>query len=296
MLPTAIRLPLHALTHIFASPVLLLFIFFSIPLVVVGFVCVWWTLFWCDDETDKEKKKGLFSKLGFGGGKKKGADSVDNKGPTIHKCFGVPLAQLVSAEQRVDVPWVVAKAIAFLDTESCLSLEGLFRTVPSMSEVQRLQKLFEESGDPETIDLAALGADPHTVGGLLKRFFRELPEPIFTDLLYEKWTNSQSLPARDEIIKEIQRLFSLLPITNRKVIAALFRYLTKLIQYSSSNKLTSTALGVVWQPNLVWSSSPGHSSLDSLKMGPDGTMMGLVISLMVEHFATSFVCYLNPNC
>jgi hypothetical protein len=102
------------------------------------------------------------------------------------------------------------------------------------------------------------------------------------------------LPSKDEIIKEIQRLFSLLPLVNRKVIAVLFRYLAKLLHYSSANKLTSTVLGVVWQPNLVWSSAPGHSSLDSLKMGPDGTMMGLVVSLMVENF-TSFFVRLHPS-
>jgi breakpoint cluster region protein len=97
----------------------------------------------------------------------------------------------VNERERVDVPWVVVKSVGFLDNEANLALDGLFRTVPSMADVQRLQRVFEESTDQEAIDLTAVGADAHAVGGLLKRFFRELPEPIFTDALYEKWTNSQ---------------------------------------------------------------------------------------------------------
>jgi len=80
--------------------------------------------------------------------------------------------------------------------------------VPSLTDVQKLQKLFEEASDPgapppaspllpqsliiittDTVQLA--GADPHTVGGLLKRFFRDLPEPIFANELYDKWTAAQ---------------------------------------------------------------------------------------------------------
>jgi hypothetical protein len=68
----------------------------------------------------------------------------------------------------------MTRLCSFIEKESGLNQEGLFRTSGNVKIVQRLRKSFDESGDApleDTGDVAAAAA-------LLKQFLRDLPQPV----------------------------------------------------------------------------------------------------------------------
>lgn len=62
--------------------------------------------------------------------------------------------------------------------------EGLFRVTGGASKVKRLKTCL----DAHCIKFEdALEYDTHVLAGVLKLYLRELPEPLLTYSLYEKW-------------------------------------------------------------------------------------------------------------
>jgi hypothetical protein len=63
-----------------------------------------------------------------------------------------------------------------------LDLEGLFRISANKTLLERVQNLIDTGAE---VDFDKLGNDSHLVPGLLKKFFRELPQPVFTHEFYD---------------------------------------------------------------------------------------------------------------
>lgn len=164
--------------------------------------------------------------------------------------------------------------------------EGISSTTPSLAEIQRVQALFEEAADQEKVNLH--GCEFGAVAGALKRFFRELPAPIYTNELYPNFVAIQSLGSMEELLQEIANLFVNLPTANQMILHLVLRWLYKLVQYSAFNKLTSAHLGTLWQPNLIFDSSPGAVMSDSLHMTADGQMLGLIVTMMIDYYPHFF--------
>ena len=67
--------------------------------------------------------------------------------------------------------------------------EGIFRLSGSSTHIKELREAFDRG---EEVDLT-LVKDEHVVTGLLKLYFRELPEPLFTRNLGGELRNIESI-------------------------------------------------------------------------------------------------------
>lgn len=96
------------------------------------------------------------------------------------------------------------------------------------------------------------GIDVTTVACLLKKFFRELPEPIFTNNCYTTITNfiDWSENQRLNILKEL--LNENIPKENKALLNYLLKYLNLVMTYESDNRMNSANLSIVFAPNLIW--------------------------------------------
>ena len=63
-----------------------------------------------------------------------------------------------------------------------MSEVGIYRVAGVLRDVNELREAFDT--DYLKAQVIAFEADIHAVAGLLKKYFRELPDPIFTDALY----------------------------------------------------------------------------------------------------------------
>lgn len=95
--------------------------------------------------------------------------------------------------------------------------------------------------------------DIHSVTGVLKLYFRELPEALFTDHLYptmlEAFNQSQSnLGKRTELLKDC---FTKLPLQNKSTIKFILEHLIRINQHENENKMSLHNLATVFGPTLL---------------------------------------------
>ncbi|KAM7402884.1 hypothetical protein PAMA_003690 [Pampus argenteus] len=162
------------------------------------------------------------------------------------KVFGVPLERLpyYNMECGSVSSFVVdacMKLMAHVDTE------GLFRKSGS---IVRLKALRAKLDVGEECLSAALPCD---VAGLVKQFFRELPEPVLPTELQEAFLKAQQLPTAEERTSATMLLSCVLPDRNLNVLRHFLDFLHNVSKRSAENKMDSSNLSVILAPNLFHS-------------------------------------------
>jgi Fe-S oxidoreductase len=80
--------------------------------------------------------------------------------------------------------------------------------------------------------------DPHCVAGIIKQYFRELPEPLTTYELYEMFLATMLIPEDEEKLKKLKNIFEFLPTLNFEIMKMLSEFLYKITEFSNENKVT----------------------------------------------------------
>ncbi|XP_074548945.1 rho GTPase-activating protein 11A [Halichoeres trimaculatus] len=162
------------------------------------------------------------------------------------KVFGVSLETLPYYNMECgSVPSFLVdacmKLLVHVDTE------GLFRKSGS---VIRLKALRTKLDAGEECLSSALPCD---VAGLVKQFFRELPEPVFPTELQEAFLKAQQLHTEEERTSATMLLSCVLPDRNLSVLRYFFDFLNSVSKRSAENKMDSSNLSVILAPNLLHS-------------------------------------------
>ncbi|XP_023286746.1 rho GTPase-activating protein 11A isoform X1 [Seriola lalandi dorsalis] len=162
------------------------------------------------------------------------------------KVFGISLESLPYYNMECgSVPSFLVdacmKLLAHVDTE------GLFRKSGS---VIRLKALRAKLDAGEECLSTALPCD---VAGLVKQFFRELPEPVLPTELQEAFLKAQQLPTEEERISATMLLSCVLPDRNLCVLRHFFDFLHNVSKRSAENKMDSSNLSLILAPNLLHS-------------------------------------------
>lgn len=160
------------------------------------------------------------------------------------KVFGVSLESLPYYNMECgSVPSFLVdacmKLLAHVDTE------GLFRKSGS---VIRLKALRAKLDTGEECLSTALPCD---VAGLVKQFFRELPEPVLPAELQEAFLKAQQLPTEEERTAATMLLSCVLPDKNLTALRHFFDFLHNVSKRSAENKMDSSNLSVILAPNLL---------------------------------------------
>ncbi|MGH0177386.1 UNVERIFIED_CONTAM: hypothetical protein FKN15_013780, partial [Acipenser sinensis] len=93
--------------------------------------------------------------------------------------------------------------------------------------------------------------DIHCVGSLCKLYFRELPNPLLTYQLYEKFSDAVSAATDEERLVKIHDVIQQLPPPHYRTLEFLMRHLSHLAAYSYLTNMHSKNLAIVWAPNLL---------------------------------------------
>lgn len=167
------------------------------------------------------------------------------------------------------IPPVVRQCVEFLSQPDALETEGLFRRSASVQLVKELQSKYNQ-GQP--VDFHG---DVHLAAVLLKTFLRELEEPLMTFDLYDEITQFQSM-SKEERPRQVKILIlEKLPEDNYQILKYIVQFLSKVMDRSDLNKMTSSNLAVVFGPNLVWAQA-GQLSLSAI--GPINMFTDFVLT------------------
>uniref|UniRef100_A0A8C5NKL3 Rho-GAP domain-containing protein n=1 Tax=Junco hyemalis TaxID=40217 RepID=A0A8C5NKL3_JUNHY len=158
--------------------------------------------------------------------------------------------------------------------EEYVHTEGLFRKSGSLVRLKALKSKLDQG---ENCLSAALPCD---VAGLLKQFFRELPEPILPPHLQEGLCKAQQLGNEK---KTATVLLSCLMAD--RTIAALryfFNFLRAVSLRSNENRMDSSNLAVIFAPNLLHSNENEKMSSSTEKKI---RLQAAVVETLIDHAA-----------
>ncbi|XP_076604034.1 rho GTPase-activating protein 11A isoform X2 [Chaetodon auriga] len=160
------------------------------------------------------------------------------------KVFGVSLESLPYYNMECgSVPSFLVdscmKLLAHVDTE------GLFRKSGSLVRLKALRAKLD-AGE-ECLSTAL----PCDLAGLVKQFFRELPEPILPAELQEALLKAQQLHSEEERTSATILLSCVLPDKNLSTLRHFFDFLHNVSKRSAENKMDSFNLSVILAPNLL---------------------------------------------
>ncbi|KAM9975143.1 hypothetical protein ACTFIW_008621 [Dictyostelium discoideum] len=144
----------------------------------------------------------------------------------------------------IELPPLVSRSIDLL-MEQGISSVGIFRTCASATALKKIKTRFESGED---IDLKAENIDVDTVAGVLKSYFRELPNPIFPENLHEYFFQAMRLPSKEETIQSLKDIIDQLSPLECKMIKKLFHLLHLISLEKDVNMMSPENIAICWAP------------------------------------------------
>ncbi|KDQ62796.1 hypothetical protein JAAARDRAFT_171394 [Jaapia argillacea MUCL 33604] len=170
--------------------------------------------------------------------------------------FGVPLEELMGYDgEKGGIPRVVRDCIQFLRDRG-LEDEGLFRRSPNSALLRQVKDAYDRGN---VVSLETFN-DPHLAAVLLKKYLRDLPDPIFPESIYPliRRCPQPSIDPSDMssvlYIREI--LLPELPHCVYILLSSILNLLHEVSLRSASNRMDAHNLAVVICPNLVKGTNP----------------------------------------
>ncbi|KAJ7412798.1 Rho GTPase-activating protein 11A [Willisornis vidua] len=156
--------------------------------------------------------------------------------------------------------------------EEHVHTEGLFRKSGSLVRLKALKSKLDQG---ENCLSAALPCD---VAGLLKQFFRELPEPILPPHLQEGLFKAQQLGNEKKTATVL--LSCLMADRTIEALRYFFNFLRTVSLRSNENRMDSSNLAVVFAPNLLHSNENEKMSTNTEKKI---RLQAAVVETLIDH-------------
>ncbi|XP_027722803.1 rho GTPase-activating protein 31 isoform X2 [Vombatus ursinus] len=180
------------------------------------------------------------------------------------------------------VPYVLRSCAEFIETHGIV--DGIYRLSGVTSNIQKLRQEFGSDQCPDLTREVYL-QDIHCVGSLCKLYFRELPNPLLTYELYEKFTQAVShCPEEEDQLARIQNVIQELPPPHYRTLEYLIRHLTHIASFSSKTNMHTRNLALVWAPNLLRS-----KEIEAIGCNGDAAFLAVRVQQVVIEFILNHV-------
>ncbi|XP_058845508.1 stAR-related lipid transfer protein 13-like isoform X2 [Acipenser ruthenus] len=159
------------------------------------------------------------------------------------KVFGVP--PIINVQRSGQpLPQSIQQAMRYIRSQ-CLDQVGIFRKSGVKSRIQMLRKMNETSPDHVSYE----GQSAYDVADMLKQYFRDLPEPVFTSKLTDTFLQIYQCVPKEQRLQAVQAAVILLPDENREVLQTLLYFLSD-IASAQDNQMTPGNLAVCLAPSI----------------------------------------------
>ncbi|WFD31085.1 Rho-type GTPase activating protein Rga1 [Malassezia sp. CBS 17886] len=207
----------------------------------------WGKLFKGGKDRRDVRKKGVFGVALETLVERSGADSTLGATPTPMRIPSF-VDDVISAMRQMDV-----------------SVEGIFRKNGNVRRLRELAEMLDREQDAVNL----LDDNPVQLAALLKKFFRELPDPLLSAKLYRLLVATQDLDSEDEGHRLLQLVLFLLPRAHRDTMEVLFVFLRWVASFSNIDEETGSRmdlhnLATVMCPSLLYARSRDPSPGDAL--------------------------------
>ncbi|NXW23685.1 ARAP3 protein, partial [Circaetus pectoralis] len=156
---------------------------------------------------------------------------------------------------RGDIPIIVDSCIAFI-TQYGLRHEGIYRKNGAKSRIKVLMEEFRR--DARNVKLRINDNFIEDVTDVLKRFFRELEDPVFTLELHPRWKEAAEISSKPQRLERYKDLIHRLPRLNHKTLAALIGHLYRVQKCADLNQMSTKNLSLLFAPSLFQTDGKGE--------------------------------------
>ncbi|XP_069019370.1 breakpoint cluster region protein [Embiotoca jacksoni] len=161
--------------------------------------------------------------------------------------FGIKIST-VTKRERSKVPYIVRQCLEEIERRGMEEV-GIYRVSGVATDIQGLKMAFDTNNKDVSVMMSEM--DVNAIAGTLKLYFRELPEPLFTDELYPNFAGGITLS--DSVAKESCMLNLLLSLPEPNLVTFLFLldHLKRVAEKESVNKMSLHNLATVFGPTLL---------------------------------------------
>ena len=197
--------------------------------------------------------------------------------------FGVELKDVLKRfGEPFGVPKRIKELVEFVE-QNYLETEGLFRIPGHSKGMDDLAEKLNTAVDPIDYATMELTNKPHTICGLLKKYTRELPQPLLTFELYEDFITAAKLPntsaeTKQKQKEEFKKLVDKLPVENYNLLGRICQLFSKVTQNEGKTKMNASNISRSFGTNLM-----KMKVVDDQKMLGDLEKINLVCEILIAN-------------
>ncbi|XP_010346870.1 rho GTPase-activating protein 30 isoform X2 [Saimiri boliviensis] len=201
------------------------------------------------------------------------------KGSSKERVFGCDLQEHLQHSGQ-EVPQVLKSCAEFVEEYGVV--DGIYRLSGVSSNIQKLRQEFEAERKPDLRRDVYL-QDIHCVSSLCKAYFRELPDPLLTYRLYDKFAEAVAVQLEPERLVKILEVLQELPVPNYKTLEFLMRHLVHMASFSAQTNMHARNLAIVWAPNLLRSKDIEASGFNGTAAFMEVRVQSIVVEFILTH-------------
>ena len=193
-------------------------------------------------------------------------------------CYGVSLqSHLRVSQQKIARPLMeLCNVMKDLGLEN----EGLLRVSGGVSKTGRIVAALDY---PDKTDWTCLGNNVHSVASAMKKYLRDLPEPLLGYSHYSAWEKlvgkSAEMPSND-LKLQISGLLQKIPMENFYNLAFLIQFLDEIVAVES-NKMSLENVAMIMGPNILWKDEA--IPIGTAGVAASATLSSAVCQLILKH-------------
>ncbi|KAM4552602.1 uncharacterized protein PAE49_016015 [Odontesthes bonariensis] len=209
---------------------------------------------------------------------------VRKKGSNKEKVFGCDLLEHLTASAQ-EIPLVLRSCSEFVEQNGIV--DGIYRLSGVSSNIQKLRGEFESDGSPD-LNKEVYLQDIHCISSLCKAYFRELPNPLLTYQLYDKFAEAVAIQLEEERLVKIKDVLKELPPLHYRTLEFLMLHLVKMASYSSETNMHARNLAIVWAPNLLRSKDIEACGFNGTAAFMEVRVQSIVVEFILTHVPQLF--------
>ncbi|KAI9024038.1 hypothetical protein DFJ74DRAFT_62185 [Hyaloraphidium curvatum] len=220
--------------------------------------------------------------------------AADRKGKS-KGTFGVPLQELINAHGvqsdlnpgpgSVHIPLFLDTCLRVMRTQD-LRVEGIFRKNGNIKRLKAVADDLDKDGDNMG---PLLRENVIQLSALLRRFLRDMPDPLLTFDLFKVFVSTQKLPDEPSRKKALHYAFCLLPKGNREVLEVVLLFLRFVAEHAdggggTGNKMDIDNLATVVAPCILYARpKEAGKGKDAASVAEDTFMAISVVRTLMDH-------------
>jgi len=141
-----------------------------------------------------------------------------------------------------------------------MDIEGIYRKSGGSSQTQGIKEGFEQNDE---FDISDPDLDIAAVTSALKQYFRKLPTPLITYIVYDKLLDAAGAPDETNRISLMRAAIKDLPLHHRQCLEFLVFHLNRVAERAEENMMSSFNVAVVFAPTIMRPESLQREMVDT---------------------------------